>query len=1417
MKMKCLLTVFGLFIMGYLSAQTSYYGMTNKGGASDNGTIFKTNDTGGNLQTVFSFDLDHPGKDPKSVFTQASNGKIYGTTQFGGTNLCSFPWYQYQRKSGVMFEYDPSTDAYNVLFNFNDTITGCWPQSAPVLASNGKLYGVTPSIGGFSQHYGTVYSYDLSTGVYTKIHSFGGSNDGKNPVGNLLIASDGKLYGITSRGGFQDKGVIFKIDPATDTYTKLLDMWVSWYAPKSGQGARAGLIQASNGMMYGTTEQGGNYPPSYQYAFGNIFSYNPTTNVATNLYGFNEDSLGQNPDGAPVLVGSNNLYCITHQYYQIPGTYNVLPHYYLWKYNISSGTAMVVDSIANGEFDSYMSVNSNGKIILTGHDYNISYATRFWEFDPATNTRTLIDTNANLRYLYKGLMLASNGKYYAGGAYPSASMPQYTDGDGSFVEYDAINHTVTEKFRFSEPIDGINPEGDLFMATNGKFYGMTTKGGTFDKGVIFEFNPANDTYTKKFDLDSLSGYEPKGSLMEASNGKLYGMTSRGGLNGYGAIFEIDTSNWTFTKKADFNSSIRKVKGRLVEAWDGNLYGLSTTNYGTIFQYNISTAALVSKHTFSNSDGYGPEGSLALADNGKLYGITKDGGSSYYSRGTLFEYDPATSTFTMKKQLYNYTGYHAQGNTPLMGSDGKMYLLLANGGNGNTEYDGGAIDEYIPGATSVTNKVSFQVNNTGSKPMGDLMESANGKFYGYAWIGGANNKGTIFEYNPATATLTKKVDFDGTNGANPMYGSLSESNTSAIVINQQPNISSSCVGDTAYLTISATHGTLLHYQWYKGGNRIAGATNDTLVFNGLAASDAGTYSCKITGGAKAVVSNNLILNPVNKPSVSIDNLANAYCLNDLNVNMTATPSGGVFSGSVVNGSVFSPAGSGAGTFDIIYSYTDAQGCSNADTVTVTVNTLPDASFTGYTSSYCDNDAIDTLIPTVSGGSFSGPGITGNSFDPSYFASSGALTGFPKFKYTITDANNCTNVDSVTVSIHHAPIVTLSGLGSTYCSNDELDTLVASPSGGTITAGSFLTGNVFNPANANTNSLNTIYYTYTNSNNCTNSDTLEITVNAAPDASFTGLAATYCIDADADTLVPNQSGGTFGGDITSGNIFNPQSVNIPGGALSAVVHISYAISDNNGCSNADTMTSVVYPLPTVSFGSIASTFCDNDNSISLSNGTPSGGTYLGNGISGNTFDPQQAGLGADTLVYTFTNSNNCTNSDTAITNIYPAPVFSLGNDTNICINNVLTLSTGLGAGYTFLWSDGSTNATLTIDASSLGTGTYTYSVVVKNTQSNCEETDVIDVIINACTGIEETDAEANNVRVYPNPSKGLFSIKTDVTINGIEVYSADGRLVEKQNWEKQNPIMKLDLRDKTPGVYYLLLNNGKTIIRKQLIIK
>ncbi|OYT12521.1 MAG: hypothetical protein B6I18_00005 [Bacteroidetes bacterium 4572_112] len=1323
--------VLGVIMSMSLMAQTSYYGMTSKGGVSDQGTIFKTDDTGSNLQTVFSFEYYTPGRGPKNIFTQASNGKIYGTTKFGGDNISSFPYYQYQMHSGVLFEYDPTTEDYNVLFNFDDTASGCWPEAAPVQAANGKLYGVVRS-GGSSHNYGCVYSYDLATSTYTKIHAFLGTyasvgKDGTQPVGNLLIAADGNIYGITNGGGYNGQGTIYKIDPTTDTYTKLIDMRVSSSGANAGYSAESGLVQAANGKIYGTTQSGGS---GY---YGNIFEYDPVTNVAVSLHEFANDSLGVYPYGSLTLVGTNDLYCITYRHSTAPGaSWPNVPHYYLWKYSISGGTATVVDSISNGNFIQEMAINSAGNIMITGHDYDISSALRFWEYNPNTNTRTLIDTSTAITFS-EGIMQASNGKYYGGFSYIKPG-DTYANSDGTFVEYDAATHTIDRKFNFSDPINGLQPEGDLLMASNGKFYGMTSKGGAYNKGVVFEFNPSNDSFIKKFDLDSLSGYEPKGGLMEASNGKLYGLTYRGGDNSFGTIFEIDTNTWALTKKADFsNATGIKPMGKMVEAWDGKLYGLTSNNGGTVFQFDITTSILTNKHSFTYNDGTYPQGSLSLADNGKLYGLTNYDGQSYYSKGTLFEYDPATSVFTMKKEMLNYTGYNSQGNTPLMGSDGKMYLVVSNGGNGNNEYSGGAIDEYIPGATTVSNKVSFSVSNTGSKPMGDLMESANGKMYGYAWIGGANNKGTIYEYNPATAILTKKVDFDGTNGSNPIHGSLKEFNSVAITISQQPSINSVCMGDTSYITIAASHATLLHYQWYKGSDIIYGATNDTLTFNGIAASDAGTYSCKITGGAKAVMSNSFTLTPANNPIVSIDNLSNEYCLNADDVNITTTPSGGVFAGTGISGNVFSASTAGVGSFDVLYTYTNAQACSNTDTVSITVNALPDASFSGYASTYCNNYEADTLIATQTGGAFSGNnGLTGNIFDPTTYPNGNWLFMYVKFKYTITDANACTNADSVYVNLYPTPTVTISGLDQAYCHNDDNDTATVIPTGGSFT-GNILANNIYSPA---TVGVDTLIYTFTNSNQCTNVDTAIITVNA---------------------------------------------------------------------------------LPTVSIDNVINAYCNNEADMQVLI-TPIGGLLTAtSGLTGDIFSPSGANLGANSMTYSYTDANACSNLETVNFDVFEAPQVDLGSDKTICINHELTLDAGAGAGYMYNWSDGSSQQILILDVPALGVGTHDFSVEVQNT--NCHESDTIEVTIEACTSIAD-DKNSIDVSIYPNPSTGKFYISTEnnsIETVSMRVYSATGKIILEKSFESNLDNELVDLSNHPSGIYYLQINNSDGYIQKKLIVQ
>lgn len=84
---------------------------------------------------------------------------------------------------------------------------------------------------------------------------------------------------------------------------------------------------------------------------------------------------------------------------------------------------------------------------------------------------------------------------------------------------------------------------------------MTSRGGASgDFGVLFQFDPVTSNYTKKLDFEgTANGGHPYGSLMQASDGKLYGMTNVGGVNGYGVLFQFDPATSTYTKKLDFDS------------------------------------------------------------------------------------------------------------------------------------------------------------------------------------------------------------------------------------------------------------------------------------------------------------------------------------------------------------------------------------------------------------------------------------------------------------------------------------------------------------------------------------------------------------------------------------------------------------------------------------------------------------------------------------------------------------------------------------------------------------------------------------------------------------------------------------------------------------------------------------------------
>lgn len=215
------------------------------------------------------------------------------------------------------------------------------------------------------------------------------------------------------------------------------------------------------------------------------------------------------------------------------------------------------------------------------------------------------------------MVIANNGKYYGvtniGG----------TSGVGIIYSYDVLSNTKTELVNFNIT-KGASPYGSMFKASNGKLYGMTVEGGTKNLGVIYSFNTTTNTQAKLLDFDTVNGANPRGSFMQATNGKLYGMTAAGGAYNLGTLFSFDPVTNTQVKLYDFDSIHgASPYGGLVQAGNGKLYGVTagggTTNYGTLFSFDLSSNTLVKLLDFNFANGAYPLSSLIKATNGKLYG------------------------------------------------------------------------------------------------------------------------------------------------------------------------------------------------------------------------------------------------------------------------------------------------------------------------------------------------------------------------------------------------------------------------------------------------------------------------------------------------------------------------------------------------------------------------------------------------------------------------------------------------------------------------------------------------------------------------------------------------------------------------------------------------------------------------------
>jgi len=358
----------------------------------------------------------------------------------------------------------------------------------------------------------------------------------------------------------------------------------------------------------------------------------------------------------------------------------------------------------------------------------------------------------------------------------------------------AVSGTLVTLYPFTGGTDGAMPRASLIQASDGTLYGAALTGGTNNNGTLFNVSTTGAFSTVHPFTGGTDGAMPSGALIESS-GNFFGTTGTGGTGGFGTLFQV-TASGTLTTIHAFSGGAdggTPLAG-LVTGTDDNLYGTTSTGgtngFGTLFQLVTSGSIPVFNTLYSftgGSDGADPRAPLIVGPDGNLYGTTLSGGSG--GHGTIFQVTLTGSLST----LYSFSG-GADGGSPygslLTGSDGNFYGTTETGGTSGfgTVYQ-------LAATGSLTTLHTFSGGADGANPFAGLLQATGGNLLGTAETGGTAGFGTIYQVS-TSGSLTTLYTFTGAaDGGNP-YASLLQA------------------ADGSFYGVAATGGTSSHGTVYK---------------------------------------------------------------------------------------------------------------------------------------------------------------------------------------------------------------------------------------------------------------------------------------------------------------------------------------------------------------------------------------------------------------------------------------------------------------------------------------------------------------------------------------------------------------------------------------------------------------------------
>lgn len=488
------------------------YGTATSGGSAARGVVFRLNADGSDFVVVHDFaDNTTDGSRPESPVSEGPDGMLYGTTAVFGPSL-----------RGTLFKMNKDGSDYTVLKAFGGTVSeGGWPRGAIAVTADGTLYGANVFSGGDSR--GIVFRLKSDGSDFAKVVDLG-APEGALPLSPVTEASDGALYGTTYIGGGDGAGVVYKVNKDGSGYAVL-----HRFQANSNPHPFNRVIEASDGFLYGVSSSPGGITPE-----GILYRLNKDGSGFSVLHQFGFSTEGASPQG--VIEASDGVLYGTTSSGGLSGNGTIFRinkdgSGLVFLRSFAGGAAdgrypyASVTEAADGFL--YGTTTSGGaanfgtvfKIAKDGTGYAVLHHFAGAATDGATP--------------YAGVFEASDGRLYGtttvgGAANFGTVFGLNTDGSG---------YTVLKSF-FGGTTDAASPYYIGVTEKDGVLWGTTNEGGAFSGGTVYKINREGTGFeiVVNFGMDMNDGRVPAAGVIHASDGYLYGTTAYGA--GGGGVFRL---------------------------------------------------------------------------------------------------------------------------------------------------------------------------------------------------------------------------------------------------------------------------------------------------------------------------------------------------------------------------------------------------------------------------------------------------------------------------------------------------------------------------------------------------------------------------------------------------------------------------------------------------------------------------------------------------------------------------------------------------------------------------------------------------------------------------------------------------------------------------------------------------------------